>query len=76
MTQIVFMGTPEFAVPGLKALIATHNVVGVVTQPDRPAGRGRQLRPSPVKEVAQAAGIPLYQPASLRREETAEPIRH
>jgi methionyl-tRNA formyltransferase len=76
MTRIVFMGTPDFAVPGLKALIDTQDVVGVVTQPDRPAGRGRQLRPSPVKEVAQAAGIPLYQPASLRREETAEPIRH
>lgn len=75
MTKIVFMGTPDFAVPGLKALLAAYNVVGVVTQPDRPAGRGRQLRPSPVKKVAQAANIPLYQPASLRREETAEPIR-
>lgn len=68
------MGTPDFAVPILKALIDTQNVVGVVTQPDRPAGRGRQLRPSPVKMVTQAAGIPLYQPPSLRREETAAPI--
>jgi methionyl-tRNA formyltransferase len=76
MTRIVFMGTPEFAVPDLKALIDAYNVVGVVTQPDRPAGRGRQLRPSPVKKAAQAAGLPLYQPASLRREETAEPIRN
>jgi methionyl-tRNA formyltransferase len=76
MTRIVFMGTPEFAVPGLKALIDLHNVVGVVTQPDRPAGRGRPLRPSPVKKAAQAAGLPLYQPTSLRREETAEPIRN
>ncbi|MCA9974145.1 MAG: methionyl-tRNA formyltransferase, partial [Anaerolineales bacterium] len=75
MTRIVFMGTPEFAVPSLQALIATQNVVGVVTQPDRPAGRGRQLRPSPVKEVAIAAGIPVYQPKSLRKEETAVPLQ-
>jgi methionyl-tRNA formyltransferase len=76
MTRIVFMGTPDFAVPSLNALLNAYNVVGVVTQPDRPAGRGQQMRPSPVKEVAQAAGLPLFQPASLRREETAEPIRH
>ena len=69
------MGTPEFAVPGLQALIDQYTVVGVVTQPDRPAGRGQQLRPSPVKELAQKAGLPLYQPASLRRPETADPIR-
>lgn len=75
MTRIVFMGTPEFAVPALQALLETQTVVGVVTQPDRPAGRGRQLRPSPVKEVAIAAGIPIYQPQSLRKEETAVPIR-
>ncbi len=69
------MGTPEFAVPALKQLLLTQTVVGVVTQPDRPAGRGQQLRPSAVKVVAQAAGVPVYQPESLRREETAVPIR-
>lgn len=75
MHRIVFMGTPEFAVPTLQALMETHQVVGVVTQPDRPSGRGRQLRPSPVKEAALAADIPLYQPASLRKETALEPIR-
>lgn len=69
------MGTPEFAVPGLQALIETQQVVGVVTQPDRPAGRGSRLRPSPVKVAAEAAGIPLYQPKSLRKEEATESLR-
>jgi methionyl-tRNA formyltransferase len=69
------MGTPEFAVPCLQTLIETQQVVGVVTQPDKPAGRGNRLRPSPVKVVAEAAGLPLYQPKSLRREEAAEPLR-
>lgn len=75
MARIVFMGTPDFAVPALEALIETQTVVGVVTQPDRPAGRGKQLRPSPVKQTAAAAGIPLYQPKSLRQEAAAEPLR-
>lgn len=65
------MGTPQFAVPSLRSLIDTQEVVGVVTQPDRPAGRGRRLQSSPVKLVAQEAGIPLYQPRSLRSEESA-----
>lgn len=69
------MGTPEFAVPCLQTLIETQTVVGVVTQPDRPAGRGNKLRPSPVKVVADAAGIPVYQPQSLRKEDAAEPLR-
>jgi methionyl-tRNA formyltransferase len=69
------MGTPQFAVPTLQALIDTQEVVGVVTQPDRPAGRGRQLKPAPVKVVAEQAGIPVYQPRSLRSEESAEPLR-
>ena len=69
------MGTPEFAVPSLKALIATQQVVGVVTQPDRPAGRGQQLRPSPVKVTAQDAHIPVYQPQSLRHEAAIRPLR-
>jgi methionyl-tRNA formyltransferase len=70
------MGTPDFAVPSLRKLIATQEVVGVVTQPDRPAGRGRQLKPPPVKVLAQEAGIPVYQPKSLRSVEAAEPLRH
>lgn len=69
------MGTPEFAVPVLRTLIDTQEVVGVVTQPDKPAGRGNRLQPPPVKLVAQAAGVPVYQPKSLRREEAAEPLR-
>lgn len=75
MNKIVFMGTPDFSVPSLKTLIATQEVVGVVTQPDRPAGRGQQLRPSPVKVAAEAADIPVYQPKSLRTEEAAAPLR-
>ena len=75
MTDVVFMGTPDFAVPVLKTLIESQNVVGVVTQPDRPAGRGKRLRPSPVKIAAEAANIPVYQPKSLRSEEAANPLR-
>jgi methionyl-tRNA formyltransferase len=75
MAKVVFMGTPDFAVPSLQKLIETQTVVGVVTQPDRPAGRGRRLRLSPVKLVAEGAGIPLYQPKSLRSEEEAAPLR-
>ncbi|TCO81459.1 methionyl-tRNA formyltransferase [Plasticicumulans lactativorans] len=65
--RIVFAGTPDFAVPTLDALLdSRHPVVGVYTQPDRPAGRGRQLTASPVKQRACAAGVPVWQPASLR----------
>lgn len=74
MIKVVFMGTPEFAVPSLQRLIQTQNVVGVVTQPDRPAGRGRQLRPSPVKTAAEKAGIQVYQPKSLRSAESIAPL--
>jgi methionyl-tRNA formyltransferase len=64
---IVFAGTPEFAVPTLQALIdSPHRVVAVYTQPDRPAGRGRKLTPSPVKQCALTHDIPVYQPASLK----------
>ncbi len=69
MARVVFMGTPEFAVPTLLALHEHHQVVGVVTQPDRPAGRGRQLVASPVKEAAVPLGLPLFQPATLRQHE-------
>ena len=75
MFRIVFMGTPEFAVPSLQALVATGQVVGVVTQPDKPAGRGQQLTPPPVKRAAEAAGLPVYQPPSLRKEAAAELLR-
>jgi methionyl-tRNA formyltransferase len=65
--RIVFFGTPEFAVPTLNALLASHHTVtGVVTQPDRPRGRGQRLQPSPVKEVAQAHSLTILQPERLR----------
>jgi len=68
--KIIFAGTPEFAVPSLHALIASgHEVCAVYTQPDRPSGRGRQLHPTPVKAVALAAGIPVFQPLTLKTEE-------
>jgi len=65
--RLIFAGTPDFAVPSLRVLLdAGYTVVAVYTQPDRPAGRGRQLRASPIKTLAQAAGVPVYQPATLR----------
>jgi methionyl-tRNA formyltransferase len=64
--RVVFAGTPAFAVPPLAALQAAYQVVGVLTQPDRPAGRGRHLAASPVKQAALAAGIPVAQPEKLR----------
>jgi methionyl-tRNA formyltransferase len=65
--RIVFMGTPEFAVPSLEALLKSDdNVVGIVTQPDRPRGRGQRLLPSPVKVIAQREGIPLLQPIKMK----------
>ena len=65
--RIVYMGTPQFAVPALEALLAHgEEVVAVVTQPDRPKGRGRKLAPPPVKEVALAASIPVLQPKSIK----------
>lgn len=65
--RILFAGTPEFSVPPLRALINSgHPVVGVYTQPDRPAGRGRKLTPSPVKALAQTAGIPVEQPPNFK----------
>ena len=65
--RIVFAGTPDFAVPSLRALLeGPDSVVGVLTQPDRPAGRGRKPRPSPVKQAAEAAGVPVAQPESLK----------
>ncbi len=62
------MGTPDFAVPTLERLLVTQDVVAVFTQPDRPAGRGRRLRQSPVKQLALAEDVPVLQPSSLRRD--------
>lgn len=65
--RIIFAGTPVFAAESLRAILHTqHEVVGVYTQPDRPVGRGRELKPSPVKELALARQLPIFQPASLR----------
>lgn len=70
MKRVVFMGSPDFAVPVLQALIEADDfdVVGVVTQPDRPAGRGGEIRQQPIKQVAVAAGLAVYQPEKLRGE--------
>ncbi len=75
MATIVFMGTPDFAVPALKQLMQQHTVLAVVTQPDRPAGRNRQMQASPVKLAAESAGIPVFQPEKIRRPEAIETLR-
>lgn len=68
--RVVFMGSPEFALPSLRRLVeAGYQVVGVYTQPDREAGRGRQLLSPPVKRLALEHGLPVFQPPSLRRDE-------
>ncbi|RMD91528.1 MAG: methionyl-tRNA formyltransferase, partial [Calditrichaeota bacterium] len=65
--KIVFMGTPEFAIPSLKKLYESHHeIVGVVTAPDKPVGRGLKLQPPPVKKIAVQYGLPLTQPEDLR----------
>jgi methionyl-tRNA formyltransferase len=74
MARVVFMGTPDFAVPALQRLLAHHTVVGVVTQPDRPAGRGKQTQISPVKQAAAEAGVPVFQPEKLRRPEALDAL--
>src|SRR5690606_19379203 len=66
---LLFAGTPEFSVPSLRAALAGGEVLAVLTQPDRPAGRGRQPQMSPVKQVALEHGLPVLQPASLREAE-------
>lgn len=68
--RIAFAGTPAFAVPSLRALVdSSHEVVCVITQPDRPAGRGLSLRPPPVKKVAEERGLKVYQPLKFNRRE-------
>lgn len=73
--RIAYAGTPDFAVPALQGLIG-HNadIVGVWTQPDRPAGRGRKLTPSAVKKAAETAGLPVHQPLSLKNPEDQEAL--
>lgn len=74
--RLVFAGTPEVAVPSLRALIASeHEVVGVLTRPDARVGRGRRTRPSPVREVAEAEGIPVLTPTRLREHGVLEQLQ-
>lgn len=73
--NIVFAGTPEFAARHLEALLQSpHNIVAAYTQPDRPKGRGKKLTASPVKEVALAAGVPVYQPQNFKSEEDRQAL--
>jgi methionyl-tRNA formyltransferase len=73
--KVVYMGTPDFAVPALKALIEKHEVVAVISQPDKPKGRGKHLAPTPVKEEALKHSIPVYQPERIKSEEAVELVR-
>lgn len=74
--RIVFMGTPDFSVPTLESLAASrHEVVAVVTQPDKPKGRGKEIQMTPVKEAALAHQIPVYQPVRARESAFVEEIR-
>jgi len=76
MLRLVYLGTPAFAVPTLERIVeAGHRVLEVVTQPDRPRGRGRDLAASPVKEAAMRLGLPVYQPERVRRPEAVEHLR-
>ena len=76
MVRLVFFGTPALAVPSLEALIRSpHQVVAVVSQPDRPKGRGHQRQSTPTKEVAATHGIPVVQPAKIRDESFLQQIR-
>jgi methionyl-tRNA formyltransferase len=74
-TRVVFMGSPDFALPTLRALAGQYDVVGVVTQPDRAAGRGRELKTPPVKTLALELGIPVMQPEKLRLPEAMGQLR-
>jgi methionyl-tRNA formyltransferase len=76
MLRVVFAGTPAFALPALDALAgSSHQLVGVLTQPDRPAGRGRHSSASPVKQRAAALGVPIDQPARLQSAEQCQALR-
>lgn len=74
--RVVFLGTPDFAVPTLEAILASsHRVVGVVTQPDKPRGRGQKINHGAVKAAALAAGLPVVQPVTLRTPEFLDALR-
>ena len=74
--RVLFMGTPDFAVPTLEALVkGGYEIVGAVSQPDKPRGRGHHLMPTPVKAYAESQGIAVYQPATLKGEEFAELLK-
>ncbi len=75
LLRVLFLGTPDFALPSLRVLARSANVVGVVTQPDRPAGRGRVATPPPVAVAAREMGLRLLQPRSLRSAQALEQIR-
>ena len=75
MTRVVFMGSPDFAAPTLRELTEHYDVVGVVTQPDRASGRGRELKAPPVKTLALELGVPVMQPERLRLPEAMEQLR-
>ena len=73
--NIIFAGTPDFAAQHLQALLASqHQVIAVYTQPDKPAGRGKKLQPSAVKQLALAHNLPIFQPKSLRKEEAQQQL--
>lgn len=72
--RLVFAGTPEFSVPALDVALECGDVLAVLTQPDRPAGRGRSLRPGPIKQRALDAGVPILQPQRLKRTEDREEL--
>lgn len=75
-TRVIFAGTPDFSTGALQALLdAKYNVIAVYSQPDRPKGRGKKLAKSPVKELAEANNIPVYQPLSLRQSEAQEELK-
>lgn len=74
--KIIFMGTPEFAVPSLKTLVENnYEIVGVITTPDKPSGRGLKLSASPVKEYAQSVGLNILQPTNLKNQEFLEDLK-
>ena len=74
--RVVFMGTPDFSVGTLKELAkAGHEIVGVISQPDKPKGRGKNLQPTPVKEAAMELGLPVYQPKKVRDPEFIQVVR-
>lgn len=73
--RVIFMGTPEFAVPTLDALTTTHDVIAVVTQPDRPSGRGKKMTPPPVKQAALDYHIPVFQFEKINTDEAKEMLK-